>query len=307
MRKKICVIDIGTNSVVYLLCLVDNSRHIRTLDFKVKTTRLGYSIRTRHTLRPDAQARTIITVRQFLANASKNMASHFIIAGTSALRDAKNNSAFAKKLYKETNKRIIILSEKQEAELVFSAVQSAFFSSVSSAKLVVADIGGGSTELSISKDGKLIKVLSIPVGAVNLYERFKNNIGNMEKFAKSKIYSYTGRNNTGFRLITAGGTVTTAVSVIKRLRKYDPKRIHRSVILYPEIIKLINKLQNLTLNGRKAIIGIEPQRADIIIAGLIILKIIMEIFKVERLTVSSRGLVYGLALDRNVTKHYGIY
>lgn len=291
---KICAIDIGTNSVLYLLAQIDRIGRLTPLCFHAKTTRLGESIRAKGIINPKAQRRTIITIKQFLKDASQKGTIHYALAGTSALREAKNNSKFLRRLHKETEKNLTILTETQEAQLIFSAVNH--FLEIGLGKTVITDIGGGSTELIFCTGGKSVKASSIPVGAVNITERFRNNIAEMGKFLKNKIGLYSYRKGH-IKLIGVGGTITTLGTILKGLKRYDPKKVHKHTVTYINVIHTIKKLSSLSLARRKRLIPFDPKRADIIIGGLVILKVIMELFNAERLMVCDRGLVYGLALN----------
>ena len=302
---KICSIDIGTNSVLYLLSQIDKLGRLRPLTFEAKTTRLGKSLRDKDTLNLQAQRRTITSIKQFLKDAHQKGALHYIMVGTSALREAKNAPKFIQRIYQETGKHLIILTENKEAKLVFSAVKH--YLGIKSDKAVIADIGGGSTELIFCKKEKpvyphtnnisvRVKTSSIPIGAVNLTERFRNDIEKMEEFVKIKIKHYTSWEKPT-RLIGVGGTVTTLGAVLQNLKTYDSNKVHRYIVTTNQLIHTLKRLNRLNLKERKKLLLFDPKRADIIVAGLVILKIIMELFNVEKVRISDRGLVYGLALS----------
>lgn len=286
---KLCCIDVGTNSVLNLLARIDSKGRISPLKFHAETTRLGKSLRENGILNKKSQIKTISAVRKYNKGADK-----YIIVGTSALREARNSDDFVKSLYKETGQKIKILSELEEASLIFSAAKH--FMKPLPRKTIICDIGGGSTEFIFCKNGKVFKKISIPIGAVNLTERFRRNIHNMENFIRSRIKEDLNV-YTGFKLIGVGGTVTTLGAILKNLKHYNPQKVHRYVVPLQKVISTLKRLCSISLNERKKLINFDPKRADIIVAGICILKVIMELFGIDNFRICDRGLVYGLAVD----------
>lgn len=274
---KLCCIDVGTNSVLSLLSRIDSIGRISPLEFHAETTRLGKHLRKKGILDKKARERTIATIRKYMRGADK-----YLIVGTSALREAKDKEKFGLP--------IKILSTGEEAGLVFSSVKH--FLKPLPKKVVICDIGGGSTEFIFCISGRAVKKFSIPIGAVNLTERFKDNITEMESFIKTKIPS-----QEGFKLISVGGTITTLGAILKRLKHYAPDKVHKSTVSYEKVIDTLKKLHSIPLSERKRIISFAPKRADIIVAGICILKVIMELFGVNKVKICDRGLVYGLAVN----------
>lgn len=286
---KICCIDVGTNSVLFLLAKIDSLGRLTPVSFRSETTRLGKSLRKTGYINKKSQNRTISAIKKYMDNIS---ADEYIIAGTSALREAKNTNRFKRELYKTTGHNIKILSEKQEAQLAFNSVNY-FFKHIPS-NTVIFDIGGGSTEIISCKNGKIINKTSIPAGAVNLTEKFGSNLMGMGDFVKENMRKLK---ISGNYMICAGGTVTTLGAVLKKLRHYDPKKVHKMKISYNHVSAVLKKLSSLPLSGKKEIICFAPERADIIVAGLALLKTIMEVFNIKEFRICERGLVYGLAVE----------
>ena len=324
---KICTIDIGTNSVLYLLAKIDCIGRLTPLNLIVKTTRLGESLRNKSVLTAKAQKRTITVIKEFLKDAQEKETIHHILTGTSALREARNSYSFIQKLYKETGEHLVVLTENQEAKLALTTVKHFLGTKPGKpphqyhwcgGKTIIIDIGGGSTELifCINNTGTGTKSLSIPIGAVNLTEQFGNNIEEIGKFINCKmknVLSYydklkkpalkdcpKGRRKARKKpveLIGIGGTVTTLGAISQRLKNYDPYKVHKCIVTINQLISILKRLNRLSLRERKRIISFDPKRADIILAGLVVLKTFMELFDVKKLKICERGLVYGLALN----------
>ena len=303
---KICAIDIGTNSTLYLLAKIDQSRKLQPLYFQSETTQLGKSLKKRNLLLSAPTTKTINTVKKFLAHAKKNGAEKFTIVGTSALREAKNKKQFCQKLQQQTGKKVKIISAIKEAQLTHLAVSRSL--KTDDSNLIIIDIGGGSTEIIYCKTQKKKIIKSLPLGAVHLTEKFRNNISAME----SHIRSILSKNKVSLKpptskqqLIGVGGTITTLAALLKKLKQYDPKAIHRSKIKYQSLDKMIKKFQDLSLKKRRQLIPFSPKRGNIMLAGLVILRTLMNHFRIKKLTVCDRGLLYGLILDVNTGRSIG--
>lgn len=287
---KICCIDIGTNSVICLIANLDSLGRLTSLKFQAETTRLGKNLRKTGYLIARSQRNTVSVISKYLKRAR---ADKYIIAGTSALREAKNSEQFARMLYKKTGQRLKILSEPDEANLAF--ISAKHFLNPLPRKTIICDIGGGSAELIFCLNGKIINKVSIPIGAVNLTEKFNNDIEGMESFIKSELAERV-KSRKDFSLIGIGGTVTSLGAILKKLKQYDPSKVHKQFVTFDKLVFTLNKLHAMPLNKRRKVLCFAPKRADIIVAGLCILKVIMQVFSAKKIRVCDRGLAYGLAV-----------
>lgn len=265
---KLCCIDVGTNSVLSLLSKIDSRGRITPLQFHAETTRLGKNLREKGTLDKASLRRTISAVRKYIRGADK-----YLIVGTSALREARDS--------KKIGLPIKIISEGEEAGLVFESVKH--YIRYLPKRTLICDIGGGSTEFITCVNGRAIRKISIPIGAVNLTE---------------KTIPLTLPSSLGERaLIGVGGTVTTLGAILKRLKHYDQDKVHGYVVPLYKVVNTLERLRSMPLSERKRLISFDPKRADIIVAGLCILKAIMESFGIDKVKICDRGLVYGLAVN----------
>jgi len=293
LQMKICCIDIGTNSVLYLLSNINSQKQLRPIKFYAKTTRLGKSLHKYKNLTVNAQTITLKTIKKLLSNTK---ADRYILVGTSALRQAKNSKNFINIVYKETGHRIKILSEQDEAKLAYDAVNH--FIKPFPKNVLITDIGGGSTEFVFCRNKKIIKKISIPIGAVNITEKFKKNLDAANNFITFKIHNSLAKFKK-FQLISIGGTVTTLGAILKRLKRYDPKKVHGITISLNQTLNTLDKLQSMSLNKRKKLLSFAPKRADIIIGGICILKAIMQEINAKNFKICEKGLVYALSLNYN--------
>lgn len=300
--KVLCAIDIGTNSVRLLVAKVIDGK-INPLKQGIRITRLGEGVYKTGRLDNTAIARTIRASNKFVKICRKLKADSIKIIGTSALRDASNRDEFARELKKATGLRLEIISGEREAQLVVSgAMESA---KKPARKSVCFDIGGGSTEFIFSNNGKQ-DFISVNIGCVRLTERFiktdppcAEELERMNQFIREKLKKIYAKNNY-FRkplIIGLGGTVTALSAMKLKMRKYIHDKIDGCVIKREDVDKVSRGLQNKTLKERKKITGLEPKRADVIIAGVYILKNIMDIFRCKSITVSDKGILYGLVKE----------
>jgi len=170
--------------------------------------------------------------------------------------------------------------------------------------VVVFDTGGGSTEFIFGKGANLNNRISLNLGAVHPTEEFllSDPVTNTElKKMQDYMMAFFSKKITdkgADYLIGIGGTVTSMGAVMHKLVKYDPKIIQGSQMSLEEVKKQIDLYKNKTIEERKQIPGLQPKRADVILAGAGIINTIMEIFKIDSFTISDRGLRHGLMFDK---------
>lgn len=317
--KLFAAIDVGSNTIRLLVGSVEEDKVIRVYKSRA-VTRLGKGIFQNSLLNKeniDKSVDYLIEIQHKCDNLNVN---GIIAVGTSALREAKNSRDFLELVKLKTNIDIKVITGKREAELTLKGVMSNFYSKgislTTCENFLIADIGGGSTEWvvfnAIKTEG------SLPIGAVKAYDRFiikdppsqqeiqslKNFINqqitdsDLMKNLKSNLYS------NDFDFIVTGGTAATVAAIDLGLGDYDGDKIHLHRIPRPTLQLLFNKLIAIPLSQRQLIRGVEPDRADIIITGALILLCLMEIFKINELVVSDFGLLEGLIYERNQSLIY---
>ncbi len=221
-------------------------------------------------------------------------AQKFILTGTSALRKAKNSKKFCQKVNQQTGYKIKILTPQEEAKITLKAVRHSLRGSYTNE--IIADIGGGSTEVIIKKISKKPNMLSLSLGAVYLTEKFGHDLSAMKIYINREINRQVSEKQKKMKLICVGGTVTTLGAVLQKIKRYDPQKVHGYTVTLKQLNRTINKFSSLRIPQRKRLLPFAPQRADIFVAGLIILQSLMERFQTKKFTISDRGLLYGLAL-----------
>jgi len=294
-----CSIDIGTNSVRMLVADVHKG-HISQIQRDGSITRLGEGLNYLGTIRRDAAERTIKKVEEFIHKARELNAARIRIVATSAAREAVNGRFVLERIKEITGESARILSGEEEAELIYKGVRTSL--QPGEGKNAVIDIGGGSTELILVGEKGEIDLRSINMGAVRMTEiYFKHDPptqqeiergvgGCREAWEEAELADQM----TGYQLIGVGGTITTLGAIKFQLDRYEREVVHNGVLTVGEIRSLLDRFMSLPQQQRAKIPGLEPGRADIIIAGTLILSMVMDILEVGSLRISDDGILVGL-------------
>jgi len=292
---RVSAIDIGTNSVRQLICDVEDGSLIR-LRKDVKITRLGEGLIKTGRLNPSAVQRTVETIEEFISMAEKEGVDEIYAFATSAMREAKNKELFLDNFSKFNIALDILDGDTESLFGYIGAVKG-----IKLDKALVIDIGGGSTELAY-KGFEFIKE-SFGIGAVKLTEEFvKSDPPSLEEYNDMRLYiidtvvNSIGKYNEIERLVGIGGTITSLAAVSQQLEIYSEEKVHGYVLEREEIKRILDRFMSVSLEERKKIAGLQPERADIIIAGTAILLTLLEIFNKKEITVSEWDNLEGAVL-----------
>ena len=299
--KKYAILDIGTNSIKFFLFSIDNGKSTTIIDTN-EISRLGEGLLKTGIISLEAMDRNIEALAGFLEMAKKEEIDEITAVGTMCLRTATNSNIFLERAKEELGLDIKVIKGEEEARLSYLSVLSTI--GKTDKNVVVFDTGGGSTEFIFGQGSNLSNRISLNLGAVHPTEEFllsdpvsteelNRMLDYMKKFFSDKI-----SDPKADYLIGIGGTVTSMGAVMHKMTKYDPTIIQGSDLTFEEVEKQINMYQQGTIEQRKKIAGLQPKRADVILAGAGIIKTIMEIFKVQSFTISDRGLRHGLMFDK---------
>ena len=299
---RYAAIDIGTNSVKMIVGEHDSAGRWRTVSDEVEITRLGQNLAVSGTLEESAMERTRSVIARFFQTARDLGATDVVAAGTMALRTAANATAFVSDVKSSCGLKIEIISGEEEARLSFAAVvdDPAF----SGDNLVVFDIGGGSTEFIRPAAGGGLNRRSIDVGAVRFTESILvSDPVSVKEFtaARQAIAAEIAEvelPSPARPLVGIGGTPTTLAAVSMGMLAYEPELIHGSRLCRAEIDELVDVLQRSSIAQRRQLPGMPAKRADVILAGALIVTAIMEKTGSDTLSVSNAGLRHSLLRDR---------
>ena len=299
------VIDVGTNSIKLLVA--DVSGHdVRPVCEDSKQTRLGQAFYETHRLQPGAIASTAKAVAHFADLARKHAAASIRVIATSAARDALNPEALTGAIETASGLKVEIISGDLEADWVFQGVTSD--PRLAQAPLLLLDVGGGSTEFIVGQGEHKHFRRSFPLGTVRLLERFPpSDPPKPEELAACRHWSKDFLQKEvrpklepalqGIQLVATGGTASILARIEARLETYDRERIEATRLTLDRLHRHVERLWRLPLEERKTIVGLPPNRADVILTGAAIYEAIMEEFNFTELRISTRGLRFAAVME----------
>jgi exopolyphosphatase / guanosine-5'-triphosphate,3'-diphosphate pyrophosphatase len=252
----------------------------------------------------------VAVLSRYAAESRALNAGQIVCVATSATRDASNGAEFFEAARRAAGLTPTVISGDEEARLVWRSAWRDFGAPAgSSGPLAVLDVGGGSTELSFGDGPTPSGRTSLQVGAVRLTERHVREdplgpatVAALRAAARSALAplaSLPGVEGVRRgRLVGVAGTVTTLSAVAQALPVYDAERVHGSTLRRDEVEGLIARLAALPLAARAGLPGMEPKRADVIVAGAVVVAEALDLLGLDRLVVSDRGVRWGLAYER---------
>ncbi len=300
--RRYAVVDVGTNSVKFHLAEMSADGTWRQLVDRAEVTRLGEGLEESGRLQPEPMARTIDAIAA-MADEAKRLGVEAIAAvGTAGLRAAANSAEFVEAVQARSAVRIDIISGEREALLAFLAVTSGIERVEGS--LVVFETGGGSTQFTFGQDGRIEEQFSVPVGAVRIAEQFHlegvvddTMLAAALDAIAAELSSLDGR-PTPANLVAMGGAVTNLAATKHELVTYDPEIVQGTELDLEELDRLIDLFRSMSAEERRTIVGLQPKRAEIILAGACIVRTVMEKLGRKSLIVSDRGLRHRLLVEQ---------
>lgn len=300
---RLASIDIGTNTILMLIADISDNGSLSVVRDEHFIARLGKGVDEKGLIQQETFTRVHDILQHLKAITNSEGVEHIIACGTSALRDAINRKEFIEFIKKQLSIEIKVISGNKEAELTYLGAISDNYQGISSKEFAVLDIGGGSTELIIGTGSNITYANSIDIGSVRLTERIlKTNPPNLLALKNSIILvqenlKFIPPISSKTTLIGVAGTLTTLASLDLRLAKFDRNMINRHILRSDAIERIFQELIPLTLEQIKSYPQIHPERADILLAGIIILKEVLNKLNLYQIIVSDRGLRYGLLID----------
>jgi exopolyphosphatase/guanosine-5'-triphosphate,3'-diphosphate pyrophosphatase len=303
MRKA--AIDIGTNSTRLMIAEVKDGKIGNVLTKKAIITRLGKGVSASGNLGCEGIERTLKVIKQYCIEANQFGVENVAAVATSATREAENGRDFVNQVERIIGAPVKIISGKQEAKLTFKgAIQGREISK--SSLLLVIDIGGGSEEVVIGAGDKIYQQESLDIGCVRLTEMFINNdppsqeeINNLRNYVFRQLTEkFSNRYSDKIKIaIGVAGTPTTLASISLGLRTYDRQLVEGYELKQGKIKQLLKKLSCLDIKERQKVVGLQPERADVIISGTAILLETIRFFGLGSVLVSEHDILDGLMVN----------
>ncbi|WP_417300755.1 Ppx/GppA family phosphatase [Ellagibacter isourolithinifaciens] len=304
---RYAAIDIGTVTCRMLVVDVGESGlHELTREYAI--TNLGEGVDATGELKPEAMERVVRAIDGFLAvRDSLSTPDHPVIrtvaVATSAARDARNAADFAACL-RERGIELSVIPGAREAALSFSGASIDF----SGERLMVVDVGGGSTEVVMGTGGvEPVCVHSFNVGCRRVTEKFlasdppaPEELARARAWIREQMASWFADQAKEVasleRVVAVAGTATTVVSIRDRMETYDSSRVHKARVSRQELLEVYERLAALPLSARKNVVGLDPKRAPVMVAGLLILLEVLDFAGVDAFTVSETDILHGITL-----------
>jgi exopolyphosphatase / guanosine-5'-triphosphate,3'-diphosphate pyrophosphatase len=290
---RVAAVDLGTNSTRLLVAEVDGDR-LEEVTRRLTITRLGEGVDERRRLLPVAIARVRNCLAEYRRELESLGAERTLAIATSAVRDAENGEAFLGEIEWSYGFATRLLSGEEEAAMMLHGVTAG---RPPLDDVLVVDIGGGSTELVHARQGTIESSTSLDVGCVRMTERFlgsdppsKPELAAAGAYVRSLLPALEVAHAIG-----VAGTVTTLATVDLGDAEYDPVRTHGHRLQLASVEEQLDRLAAMTNEERLAVPGIEPGRAPVIVAGIVVLREVMTAYQLTEIEVSERDVLHGAA------------
>ena len=302
---RVATLDIGTNSVLLLVAEHRDDRGVVSLCDRCTITRLGKGVDKTRALDPSAVERTLACLRDYAAIIDELGVDIRAAVATSAVRDASGASAFLDAAQRILGVRPRVIDGPTEARMTFSGALAGLGLD---GLVSVFDIGGGSTEIVRGFTGQERSAIegdaiSLDVGAVRMTERHvhadpphASELDAIRRDVRTALAS-VARPDRSCAWVGIAGTVTTLCAMELGLAEYDGARVHGAVLTREAVDQWVKRLGSATLAERRRIVGLESARADVIVAGALIVQELLSWAGASQATVSDRGVRWGLALE----------
>jgi exopolyphosphatase/guanosine-5'-triphosphate,3'-diphosphate pyrophosphatase len=299
---RLAAIDVGSNSIRLVVAQIHPSGEYRVLDDERETTRLAKSLNTTGQLDPQAMEDSIAALRRFRKIAEGFNVARIRTIATCAVREAENGVEFLHRARQEAGLDVEVITSREEAHFAFRSVERAF--ELGDKNILLADIGGGSTEMVLASNGHIEEIYNTRLGALRLsesygpgrqlfgddYQRLVYEIDQelRERVRRPPFYPHL--------LIGSGGTFTSLAAMMVAAKGQSQQSLWGYRVTRAEVRHLLDRLQKMSLKQRRSMPGLNADRAEIIVAGLAIIDRIMKRFRVNVLQVHTGGVRDGLLL-----------
>jgi exopolyphosphatase/guanosine-5'-triphosphate,3'-diphosphate pyrophosphatase len=305
--KRVAIVDIGTNSTRLLVADVSDHRVVE-VERRSRVTRLGRGVDLSGQLSSEAIEAVCDAIAEYARIYGDAGAEAVDAIATSAVRDSSNGGAFIAELRERFDLSARVLDGDEEARLTYLGATAG---NPPQRPTLVVDIGGGSTELVVGSGEEIVFHASLQAGVVRYTERHiasdpptTAELEALAADARTLIEAAASGNGAagGCRVaaeaaVAVAGTPTSLAAMEMALDPYDPERVHGHTLTLPTIQRQLSNLASASLEQRSLIVGLHPDRAPTIVAGVVILIEAMRAFGLDRVQVSEHDILYGAAIE----------
>ncbi|MHB1457585.1 MAG: Ppx/GppA phosphatase family protein [Armatimonadota bacterium] len=304
--RTISVIDIGTNSIRLAVVRIDPNHDYRNLSIHKEVIRLGEGEFAHNRITAPAMDRGLLVLKKFADIARRYNSQEIVVAATAAVREAQNRTEFVERAKQEADVDVKIIPGVEEARLIYLGIASGI--DMTGGTGLFIDIGGGTTEVIVGDQRNHLMLDSLKLGAIRLTDIFmKNDSGSVTDKRYKKIIDYArGVASNAVRKIRdigfdaaygSSGTIINLAEITAKRLNPDITSIRNYNLRYSDLIETITIMREMSLEQRRNLPGINPDRADIIICGGAIIDAIMSSVRADSITISDRALRDGLVID----------
>jgi exopolyphosphatase/guanosine-5'-triphosphate,3'-diphosphate pyrophosphatase len=300
--RRSAFIDVGTSTILCLIAEIRDTGRYRILNDLAEITRLGEGVDRTGLIGSAGEQRSLEALERYRNQCESLGVEEYVAVGTSALRDAQNRDEVRARFHDKVGFDVRVISGDEEAAYSFLAVQRGL--PLAGKELLVIDIGGGSTEFIRGNDSGVSQAVSVNLGTVRLTERFLHSDpvtrDEVERSVAAIDEELTRLSRSGLQpdssvvFVGIAATFTTLVAMEKKLERYSHATVHGSSLTLDVVRDQVRLLREKSLAQRKRIVGLEPKRADVILAGACFIERIMSLWLHEQIIVSDQGVRYGL-------------
>jgi len=302
-KTRLAAIDIGTNSIRCIVVEVDQQGRFMVMDDEKATVRLGENLSKSGQISPAACARALESVSRMRKLIDGFAVTEIEAVATSAVRSASNGRELVDELSRALGREIRVISGEEEAEL--AAISALHNFNMGASRYAMIDIGGGSLEIVFALGNHIEEYYSLDLGAVLMTERFfpsdPISTADYQKFQRhvraQLKNTFTGEKYSVQSFIGSGGTITSLGGMVMNMRRQSFSSVHGYEVLRSEVVHLLAMLMRKDIKDRRALPGLNPDRADIIVAGLGVVDELMRFFGANLLRVNERGIREGLIIN----------
>jgi exopolyphosphatase/guanosine-5'-triphosphate,3'-diphosphate pyrophosphatase len=302
-HQRVAAIDIGSNSIRQIVADVSSEGAIQVVDEMKAAPRLAAGLHATGAL-ADTSVRAAVEAVDRMATLARQLGARRIDAvATSAVRDASNAAEFVAAVAKSSGLEVRVLDGEEEARLSFRSAVAHF--DMGTGRTVVTDIGGGSLELALSAEGVIEHLASLPFGAIRLTEDFlgegasPGRVRRLRRAVRDGLREQVSRRDwRGAQLIGSGGTFTNLAGIhLARQNLLTARSVHGARIPRSDLEHILDMLAGMSADERREVPGLNPERADIIVAGLAVAAEVLRRIKGREVVVSRYGIREGLLLE----------